>query len=261
MANAQQIDSANANAELLAALRKELAFSEPPLTIFEARRAARRATERGENFLNSLGYFSPQITYAVEPGEPPKVALNFEPGPVFTFAKISIDTGTNQLSPEAREALDSVRVDSKDDAAIPKAIIAEEAGLIAALKAVGHADARILERLVIGDRVAGTIDLTYRIDPGPRVQLGRVIYDSDTRVRQTFLDRLIPFEKGEFYSPQALAAFNRRLNATRSFSFVSAQLSKTATEKVADGVEMRDVLVQLEDRDRYTLSAGASFFQ
>ena len=258
-ANAQQIESENANAELLAALRNELAFSEPPSTIFEARRAARRAEEQAENYLNSRGYFSPDISETVEPGEPPKVSLRIEPGPVFTFATISIDTGSVPLSSDARDALASVRVNTVGDAAIPKTIIAEEAGLLAALKAVGHAHARILERSVIGDRVAGTIDLSYRIDPGPRIQLGSVIYDSDTRVRRPFLDRLIPFEEGDYYSPQALAILNRRLNATRNFSFVSVQLAGENAGNVAEGVEIRNVLVQLEDRDRYTLSTGASF--
>lgn len=258
-ANAQIIDSTNANADLLDSLRQELAFSDPPATIFEARRAARRAEERAESYLNSLGYFSPQITYTVEPGEPPQVALNVEPGPVFTFATISIDTGTNELSPEAREAVDSIRVNSVGDAAIPKRIIAEEAGLLTALKMVGYADARVLERSVIGDRDAGTIDLSYRINPGPRVQLGSVIYDSDTRVRRPFLDRLTPFKQGDYYSPQALATLNRRLNATRNFSFVSVQLSGESAGHVAEGVEIRDVFVQLDDRDRYTLSTGASF--
>ncbi len=258
-ANAQRIESSSPDAALLSDLRAELAFSEQPSTVFEARRAARKAAQQGEDYLNSLGYFAAEVSYAVEPGETPNVALRIEPGPLFTFAVISVDTGGQALPLDAQEATNLVRVNEVGDKAIPKSIVAEEAGLLAALKSVGYSDARILERLVIGDREAGTIDLTYRLDPGPRVQLGRVIYVSNARTRRVFLDRLIPFEEGDIYTPQALATFNRRLNATRNYSFVSVQLSDEPTSVVDGGVEVRDVLVQLEDRDRYTLSTGASF--
>lgn len=256
---AQQIESTSADAGLLADLRSELEISEPPGTVFEARRMARRAAEKGENYLNSRGYYAPEISYTVVPDEPPVVALRIEPGPLFTFASISVDTGSAALSPVAVKAIDAVRVSKVGDIALPSAIISEEAGLLAALKAVGHADARVLERLVLGDREAGTLELTYRLNPGPRIQLGETVFDTNTRVRQSYLNRVIPYQSGDFYTPQALSVLNRRLNATRNFRFVSVQLSPDGTGEMTDGVETRDVLVQLEDRDRYTLSTGASF--
>lgn len=258
-AEAQQIDSESAGAELLADMRNELRLADPPQTLFEARRAARRAAEKGENYLNSRGYFAPDISYAVAPGEPPVVNLRIEPGPRFTFSSVSVDTGPTPLSSAGQQAITAISVSQPGDLAVPKQIIAEEAGLIAALKAAGYADAKALERSVIGDRDAGTLELTYRIDPGPRIQLGEIVYDSRTRIRRTFLDRLSPFREGEFYTPQGFATFNRRLNATRNFSFVSVQLSPDSIATGEDGVVIRDVIVQLEDRDRYTLSAGASF--
>lgn len=258
-AGAQDIVSESASDTLISDVRSELEFDQRPQTLFEARRAARRAVEKGENYLNSRGYFAPEISYSVAPGEPPLVTLSVEPGPLFVFSNVSVDTGDEPLSAVGQDAIATVRVLASGETAIPKEIIAEEAGLVAALKAVGYADARALERSVIGDREAGTLELTYRIDPGPRIRLGKVIYESDTRVRQSALDRLIPFQTGEFYSPQAFAIFSRRLNATRNFSFVSVQLAQDGEGPDGDGVEVRDVVVQLEDRDRYTLSAGTSF--
>ena len=97
-ADAQQVESESASVDLLADLRNELRLTDPPQTLFEARRAARRAAQKGENYLNSQGYFAPDISYAVAPGEPPVVNLRVEPGPRFTFSSVSVDTGMTPLS-------------------------------------------------------------------------------------------------------------------------------------------------------------------
>jgi len=254
-----QIDSETASIDLLADLRSELRTQDPAETVFEARRQARRAAERAENYLNSLGYYAPEIAFAVEPGTPPIGRVRIEPGPRFRLADISLETGDDPLSDEADLALDQVRTLQPGDAAVPKSILAEEAGLIAALKAVGYADAQALPRTVIGDREQATLDLTYNLAPGPRIRLGEVIYSDGTRTRRDYLDRLVPFETNELYTPQSLAALTRRLNATRLYRLASVRLDETPTGVTETGDEIRDVQVQIEERDRYTLTSGTSF--
>ena len=254
-----RIISDSASPSVLADLRQELTTEDSAETLFEARRQARNAARNAENYLNSRGYFAPEIAYSVEGDPTPTGLVKIEPGPKFTLADIAIDIGDQALSDAAQSALASVRTLKIGDDARPDSIFAEEAGLIAALKASGYADAKADDRLVIGDRDAGTLQVTYKIDPGPRIRLGEVIYPDDTRTRRLFLDRMIPFETGDVYTPQKLAAFNRRLNATRTYRFVSLQLADTATRVTDDGDEVRDVLVQLEERDRYTLTTGTSF--
>lgn len=254
-----RIISDSASPSLLADLRQELTTEDSAETLFEARRQARNAARNAENYLNSRGYFAPEIAYSVEGDPTPTGLVKIEPGPKFTLADIAIDIGDQALSDAAQSALASVRTLKIGDDARPDSIFAEEAGLIAALKASGYADAKADDRLVIGDRDAGTLQVTYKIDPGPRIRLGEVIYPDDTRTRRLFLDRMIPFETGDVYTPQKLAAFNRRLNATRTYRFVSLQLADTATRVTDDGDEVRDVLIQLEERDRYTLTTGTSF--
>ncbi len=254
-----RLNSDTANQALMADLRRELVTAEPAETLFEARRQARNAARTAESYLNSRGYFAPEIAYTVDAGSPPSGLVQIEPGPQFTLAKIDIDTAEPKLSEAAQTALASVRTLRIGDNARPDTILAEEAGLVAALKAAGYADARAQERQVIGDREAGTLEVTYRLDPGPRIRLGKVIYPKDARTRSAYLNRLIPFDADEVYTPQKLATFNRRLNATRTYRFVSVQLADTPTRITEDGDEVRDVLVQLEERDRYTLTTGTSF--
>ena len=254
-----QIDSETASADLLADLRSELRTQDPAETVFEARRQARRAAERAENYLNSLGYYAPEIAFAVEPGTPPTGRVRIEPGPRFRLADIAVETGDAPLSDDADLALEQVRILQPGDAAVPKSILAEEAGLIAALKAVGYAEAEALPRTVIGDREQATLDLTYNLAPGPRIRLGEVIYSDGTRTRRDYLDRLVPFETNELYTPQSLAGLTRRLNATRLYRLASVRLDETPAGMTESGDEIRNVQVEIEERDRYTLTSGTSF--
>ena len=254
-----QIDSETASADLLADLRSELRTPDPAETVFEARRQARRAAERAENYLNSLGYYAPEIAFAVEPGTPPTGRVRIEPGPRFRLADIAVETGDAPLSDDADLALEQVRILQPGDAAVPKSILAEEAGLIAALKAVGYAEAQALPRTVIGDREQATLDLTYNLAPGPRIRLGEVIYSDGTRTRRDYLDRLVPFETNELYTPQSLAGLTRRLNATRLYRLASVRLDETPAGMTESGDEIRNVQVEIEERDRYTLTSGTSF--
>ncbi|MEP1143725.1 MAG: autotransporter assembly complex family protein [Henriciella sp.] len=259
VAETVRISSETASAELLADLRAELREAADADTVFQSRRQARRAAEKAENYLNSIGYFAPEISFAVDPGPPPIGRVKIEPGPKFVIAKVNIATEDGILSEDASSALSQVQTLRPEATALPKAILAEEAGLIAALKAVGYAEAEALPRDVVGDRSEGTLDLTYNLDPGPRIRLGDTIYSDGTRTRRQYLDRLIPYEPGTLYSPQTLAALSRRLNATRLYRLSSVQLAETPSQIRSDGDEVRDILVQIEERDRYTLTTGTSF--
>lgn len=254
-----RIESETGSESLLSDIQREIRNSDPTETLFEARRQTRNAARKAESYLNSRGYFAPEISYTVDAGSSYIGRISIEPGPLFTLAEIGLDTGATPLPEQAQTALQSVRTLGPGDIAKPDSIFAEEAALVAALKAVGYADATALERRVIGDREAGTLHVTYRITPGPRIRLGQVIYPNDARTRRDYLTRLIPFDTDEIYTPQKLAVLNRRLNATRNYRFVSVQLENAARQTLPNGDEVRDVLVQLEERARYTLTSGTSY--
>ena len=254
-----RVSSETASDRLLRQIEKQLDDQAAAETEFEARRQARRAAERIESYLNSKAYFAPDISYAIEPGEAPVPLVNVEPGVRFKIAAIETDLGDAVLSEAAAEAHSNVLILKPGEIAEPTEVIAQEAGLVAALRVSGYAEARALERQTLGDQEAGTLDLVYRIDPGPRIVLGEVIYPSNTRTRRAYLDRLIPFEAGVVYEPNLLSTFSRRLNATRQYSLASVQIDDTAQTVLPNGDEVRNVLVQLEERPRYTVTSGTSF--
>ena len=261
IANAETVNvsSETASDRLLRQIEDQLDNQSEAKTEFEARRQARRAAERIENYLNSQAYFAPDISYAVEPGERPVPRVKVEPGPRFVIGAITTDMGGAKLSAAASEAISNVLVLQVGDLAEPAAVIAQEAGLVTALRVSGYAEARAEERQTIGDRDAATLDIEYKIDVGPRIVLGEVVYPTNTRTRRDYLDRLIPFEPGTVYDPSVLSAFSRRFNATRLYGLTSVQIADTASETLPNGDEVRDVIVQLQERPRYTLTSGTSF--
>ena len=65
-----RVSSETAPARLLRNITKELDTGTAPETRFEARRQARLAAQKAEAFLNSQGYFAPDIAFAVDAGPP-----------------------------------------------------------------------------------------------------------------------------------------------------------------------------------------------
>lgn len=261
IANAEtvRVSSDTASDRLLRQIEDQLDRQSSAQTEFEARRQARRAAERIENYLNSKAYFAPDISYAVEPGDRPVPRVKVEPGPRFVIGALRTDMGDVSLGAEAAEAISNVLLLQVGDVAEPAAVIAQEAGLVAALRVSGYAEAQAEARQTIGDRDAATVDIEYKIDVGPRIVLGNVIYPGNTRTRRDYLDRLIPYEPRAVYDPGVLSAFARRLNATRLYSLSSVQISNITSETLPNGDEVRDVIVQLKERPRYTLTSGTSF--
>ncbi len=236
-------------------------------TVFEARRLARRAADRAQAYLNSQAYFAAEVGHAVDAGPPVAPRISITPGPRFVLRSVRVDyiaadletQGAAPLDPSTQAELDAAVTLKPGDLALPAEVIAQEARLVARLRALGYGEARALERRARGDREAGDLELVYRMAPGARLRLGTVEFGVDARTRSTYLARLVPFEPGALYTPDALASFNRRLSATRLYSVSSARLADAPTRLTQDGDEVRDVLVTLTPRARYTLTGGASF--
>lgn len=239
-------------------LVSKLSDETPPESRFEARRQAQRAINTLTDYLNSEGYFAPILEPVIDPGPPITASVRVTPGPRFTIGDVAIEFVGD---PPKWDDLSSVtsRLDLKTgDFAEPAKVLAAERTLISALKNRGYAFAKAEAREVLGDEQAATIDVIYRLSAGARVRFGPVNFGASTRLRRTFADRLIPFQRHDLYTPQALSEFNRRLGETRLYSVYTAQLDPIAREHV-DGDAVHDITVTLVERDRFTIGAGASF--
>ena len=242
-------------ASLIEKVRAELPEIELPDSQFEARRQAERAATRAQAYLRSIGYYNAQISYAVEAGPPLAPMIKVEPGKRFKLRKIDIDVVDRpHLTPNILPTLSL----SPGSAAAARDVVLQEGALVSALKREGYADAKALERQVTGSREDAALDVVYRFEAGPKVRLGKVLFNDGQRTRRVYLERMIPFKEGDVYAPTSLAEFNTRLSATRLYKVASARLkpSQTSNPKSKDKEDIRDVEVTLEERPRYTLGLG-----
>ncbi|MEO1102083.1 MAG: POTRA domain-containing protein, partial [Pseudomonadota bacterium] len=253
-----RVVSDTASERLIERIAGELTETEPAETVFEARRQARQAASRAQAYLNSRGYFDAEVSHSVESGPPPRAAIKVEPGPRYRIAETSRRIIGGEISPEDEARLARAMTIEPGDFAIADKVVSQEAGLLAVLRSLGYADARALKRRISGDQETDTITVVYRLRPGPRVRFGEVVFDDGVRTRQPYLNRLIPFEEGEVFSPDKLSEFNGRLANTRLYSVSSAHLDEAASETETGTDDVRDVIVTLTERDRYTVTAGAS---
>ncbi|MEM1106515.1 MAG: BamA/TamA family outer membrane protein [Pseudomonadota bacterium] len=246
-------------AELQEQLAAELPKDPAPETRFEARRQASRAAERLTGYLNSRGYFQAEVRAGVDAGPPPIPFVTVDPGGVFTLADVSIEDLDATLSPGQMAAARAGMDLALGEAITPRAVIDAEGRLVEALVKAGFAFARLEPRQVLGDRAAETVSITFRVRAGAPVILGEVRFDQGLRMRRRALEVLVPFEPGTPYSPELMDTFNSRLGATRLFSVFGARLEDMPAARAPGGATVHDVQVTLVERDRYTISAGASF--
>lgn len=261
--SAQSVPVGLEGAQLSAELKRELASvleAEPlPETQFEARRQARSAAVKLGDYLNSRGYFAAELSPRVEAGPPPRAVIDVETGPRFRFGEVQVrfvgDPPNENAQTEARDVITGVT----GDTALPDQVLRDERAILDQLKVDGYAYATAEPRDVIGDKAGAAIDVTYKINARARIRFGAVQFGSGLRTRRAYAERIIPFEEGDIYSPGMLTELNRRLGATQLYSVYAARLSDEVSSRTEDGDEVRDVILTLAERDRYTVSAGASF--
>ncbi|MEM1152240.1 MAG: POTRA domain-containing protein, partial [Pseudomonadota bacterium] len=244
---------------LRAQIERELPSSQPAETRFEARRQATRAAQRIEGFLNSRGYFRSTVEPGVDPGPPPRAFITVDTGPKFTLGAVDVDYQGAPIPQTVDQAIRAAMGLQVGAGITPDDVIQAEGAIVKALRAEGYAFARTAPRQVVGDADAATLSVTYRVAPGQPVVFGEVDFGDGLRMRRRALEVLVPFTSGTPYRPQRLAEFNRRLGATRLFSVFNARLAETPSGTTPDGAAIHDVVLTLVERDRYTISAGASF--
>ncbi len=242
-------------AEIAAAIGA-LDFAETPLA---ARRLAQRATGLARTVLNANAHFDPVIESRIDVGPPPRPVLEIAPGPAFTIAGLRIDFADPAPPEGVRLAVERALDLARGDIAIPSRVIDQEALIIGALRRAGYPDADTLGRETVGNREAGTVDIRYSIRSGPPVLLGEVVFETDGRVRDSFLTRFISFPPGTPYAPGELDRLRDRLGRDRLFGSVQVALSDTPSRIAPSGAEVRNVHVRLRSRPRNRVAAGVSF--
>ncbi|WP_300381372.1 autotransporter assembly complex family protein [Henriciella sp.] len=229
-------------------------------TVLEVRRQGRRAAKSARAALNSIGHYDPEIDLSIEDTEPPEAILRVDPGPRFALGRVAVTfTGAPPVEDTASRIRSELPV-KQGQPAIPSQVIDAERWIVSRLREDGYPYAEVHDKRVVGDRDAETIQVRYGVHAGPRVAFGETVFPTDNAAtKPSYLRRLIPYEAGETYTPDALASLNSRLVETRLFRVARATLADEPSGTTDSGLEIRDVVVKLTERERNTIGLGASY--
>jgi translocation and assembly module TamA len=239
-------------------LRRLLREEENPESLFEARRQAERAAAIVARLLESEGYYQAEVESYAEGVDTFTRGVRATTGPLFIYTTARIDYLGGRPDQETITDLESLLAPL--DPGIPaRAQPVIEAGdaLLARLRAAGYPDAIAQPVDALADARENTVEIAFQLQPGRRASFGDVSYSGLGRTRLDFLEKLRPWKPGERYTPQKLDEFRGRLAETGLFDSAAARLAPTG-EPDANGLMSRDVLVDIRERDRHTITLGAT---
>lgn len=98
------------------------------------------------------------------------------------------------------------------------------------------------------------VDLTFEIEQGPQVQIGRINISGNTKTRDKIIRREIEFAEGDLFNTSALKESRRLINNLGFFESVDLMTRKAEVETKMD----IDVAVKERPTGNFTLGAGYS---
>ncbi|WP_299210761.1 BamA/TamA family outer membrane protein [uncultured Tateyamaria sp.] len=208
--------------------------------------------------LYDRGYFGPVISITVDgqeaaglspisaPQSVGTVIVTVEPGKVFSF-------GTVTVRPLAPGATPSPQVQSGETARVSALRDATSAG-IEGWRQEGHAKASVGGQQITANHPAGQLNADVRLNPGPRLRLGRLDLEGDSAVREKRIREIAGWPSGEVFDPDTLDKVETRLRRTGTFASATLTEAETANP---DGT--LDVTAQITDRLPRRYSFGAEY--
>jgi translocation and assembly module TamA len=225
---------------------------------------ARQDVGRLQAVLGSFGYYQGEVTLRIDghpvddpaladlldaaPADPPvKVTLGFTPGPQFHLGKVAIEGEVPQAARDAMKLMPG-------DPAVAADVLAAQGRILTALRDTGYALAKGSEPVAILHTDRQTLDVTFPIASGPRVDIGKIAISGLQRVNAGFAERQLTLREGEQFSPAAIDAARQDLSSLGVFSSVRAV---AGTELDADG--RLPITFQVAERPRHQVNATVGY--
>lgn len=226
---------------------------ETPDSLFAARRQAQRAADTIARLLESEGYFAAEVDPWAEGVEQFSRGVDVEIGPLFVIGDTAVAYAGDMPDEAIRNAIEEwlglipIGVPAR---AQPILNVSDE--MQRTLENSGYADAVIEPVDAVADGTQHTLDLTFRINAGPRITYDDLDIAGLDRTRRDFVHNLRPWRAGDPVSQEQLDEFRTRLSATGLFSRATVALEEAPQET------SRDVVVTLTEGPRRTIALGGS---
>ncbi len=140
------------------------------------------------------------------------------------------------------------------DVALAAPVLDATGALRSALHNAGYAFATVSAPLAIADGATDTLDVSFTVDPGPRVDIGPIAFSGLTRTDPDFLRRHIKLRPGQPFSDRALAEARDSLLGLGVFSSVTPV---PATAQAPPG--QVPIIFQVAEQKRHAVTLGGAY--
>ncbi len=254
-----KLDEALTGSSVLVSLREKA-----PVGPFALIARAQQDAERFRTALNSFGFYDGKVqiriagrplddptladTLDAAPAAPPvPVAVSVETGTRFHLGSVKVEGAVPQ---QARDKLDL----APGAPAVASDVLAARTRLLNALREQGYAMAKVSEPVAILREQQDALDITYKVETGPRVDLGPIAINGLDAVNESFVRRRLLLHSGEQFSPSAIEKARQDLLSTGVFSSVRA-----VPAEQLDAAGELPLAFDVTERKRHTVTFGAAY--
>ena len=241
-----------------------LSLSKAPVGPFALVTRARDDEKRLNTALESRGYYAGSIHVTIlghtlsdpalpdflqqAPAAPPiPVRVTVDRGPLFHLGHVALQ---GSVPPPGRNALDL----APGAPAVAADVLAAQARVLAALRRNGYALAKVDTPVAVLGPAQRTLDVSYKVDAGPQVDLGPIGLQGLGGVNPAFVRRRLLIHPGEQFNPDTIETARTDLLSLGVFSSVTAQAATSTDPKGQLPITFRFV-----ERPRNAISANVAY--
>lgn len=155
---------------------------------------------------------APDIFNAVEAARaagPVPVVVRVNSGPRFTFGTVRVLDTAGRPLPDP-PTLRAMRLVAGEPARAGNVLEAENV-IVTRLRDAGHPFAKVAGKDVVADHADITLNITFKVAPGPLATFGPFTVSGATSLPPNFVEERIDIRPGEPFSPERLTNLRRRL--------------------------------------------------
>ena len=182
---------------------------------------------------------------------PVEVSIAVTRGPEYTLRRIQIVGTTDPAAlAEARAVL---RLEPGQPA-VAAEVVAAQGRMLAALRDAGRPLAKVETPIAVLEPGARALDITYRIEPGPKADLGPIAIEGLEDVNASFVRRRLLIAQGQVYDPVKIEAARQDLAQLGVFATVTV----VAGDKV-DAAGQIPITVTVTERPRHVVGVNVAY--
>src|SRR5438105_2876386 len=225
---------------------------------------AQQDVDRLQTVLHAFGYYQGKATITVDdralddPGLPEAlealpadksaaVAVTLELGPLYHLRKVALE---GEMPDDAYAKL-GIR---SGDPAVAANVLKAQQNLLTGLQEDGYALAKVEPPVAYEDPAAQVLDVTYKVNAGPRVDIGEIEVKGLNEVHESLVRNRLLVHTGERYAPSRIEKARQDLLSLGVFAGVSVR----AVDQL-DAQGRIPIVFDVQERLRHAVSLTAAF--